>query len=130
MYSGSQPLINIEQDCDCVVAQIIAALKSAGYFVMQSFDLHSTIKAQSGCTCAPEACSCQMVVLLVYDQGGLPATLLFASQSSATSVYLVDGPAYPVWSARLTQLLPDTLNPTDTLISWVEPNDCYHRSNA
>jgi len=130
MYSGSQPFINVKQDCESVVAQVTAALKSSGYFVMQSFDLHTATHSQSGCACAPDACICQMVILLVYDQDGLPATLLFASQASITSVYIVDSPTQPVWTARLSQLLPDIPSPADTIVSWDEPNDCYCRSNA
>ena len=133
MNAGNQPFINVKQDCDYVVAQVTAALKSAGYFVMQSFDLRTVMQHDSGCVCAQSSCSCQMIVLLVYAQDCSPATLLFASQANVTSVYIVDGPtntAQPVWTGRLTQLLPDTLFPADTIISWVEPNDCYRRSNA
>jgi len=133
MNAGNQPIVSVQQDCDAVVAQITAALKSAGYFVMQSFDLHTAMQPHSSCACAQDACPCQMVVLLVYAQSGPPATLLLASQASVTSVYIVDSPkntSQSLWTERLAQLLPDTLFPTDTIISWVEPNDCYHRTNA
>jgi hypothetical protein len=124
MNVGNQPLVSIQQGCDSVVAQVTAALKSAGYFVMQSFDLHSAIRPHSGCACAQAACACQMVILLVYAQDGPPATLIFDSDETRTSVYLVDSPtntAQPVWTGRLTQLLPDTLFPADSMISGVEP---------
>jgi hypothetical protein len=133
MNVGNQPFISIRQDCDSVVEQISAALKSAGYFVMQSFDLHTAAQAHHGCQCEEDLCSCQMVVLLVYSQNCSPATLLFASQAGVTSVYLVDSqinPLQTVWIERLTQFFPDNLSPADTIIPWVEPNDCYPRSNA
>ncbi len=123
MNAGNQPFICVQQDCDSVVAQVTTALESAGYFVMQSFDLHTAMQPLSGCACAQDACSCQMVVLLVYAQDGPPATLIFDSDETRTSVYLVDSPthtAQPVWTGRLPQLLPEPLFPADSIISWVE----------
>jgi len=123
MNAGNQPLVSIQQDCDSVVAQVTTALKSAGYFVMQSFDLHSAMKPHSSCACAQDACSCQMVVLLVYAQDGPPATLIFDSDEIRTFVYLVNSPthtAQPVWTGRLIHLLPDTLFPADSMISCGE----------
>jgi hypothetical protein len=123
MNAGTEPFVSIQQDCDSVVAQISAALKSAGYFVMQSFDLRTAMKPHSGCTCAQDSCSCQMVVLLVYTQDGPPATLIFDSDKTRTSVYLVESPthtAQSIWTGRLAHLLPDTLFPADSTISSVE----------
>ena len=124
MNAGNQPFVSFQQDCDSVVAQVTAALKSEDFFVMQSFDLHTATQFHSGCACAQDACSCQMVVLLVYAQDGPPATLIFGNDETRTFVYLVEGPthtAQPVWTGRLTHLLPEPLFPADSMISFVEP---------
>jgi hypothetical protein len=133
MNAGNQPLVYIQKDCATVVAQVTSALKIAGYFVMQSFDLHSAMKAHSDCVCAKDSCSCRMVIILVYTQDGPPATLIFDSDETQTIIYLVYSPttiAQPVWIGKLTHLLPDTLFPSDSMSSCVDKNDytrCTHQ---
>jgi hypothetical protein len=112
MNSGSQPLIVLNQDCESTVAQATAALKSAGYFVQQTFNLRTAQNEPSGCVCDQEECTCQMVILLVYAQNGPPATVVFDSNPSQTHISLVTGSAqlaHPSLIGSLTQFLPNSL---------------------
>lgn len=81
MNPGKQPILVVNQACDCTVTQITNKLSQAGYSVVQSFDLHSVLDIDS-------ICLGQMVVLLVYGQDGPPATLIVSGNNSNTSVYL------------------------------------------
>ncbi len=115
MFAGNKDLLTTQQDCSSVVMQVSAALKSAGFDVVQSFDLHSAVLSSSDCICPPNACSCQMVVLLVYAQDGPPATLVFDGDEAQTTVSLVsDTFLAEKWTGRLTQIIPGTLIPAGT----------------
>ncbi len=117
MFAGNQDLLTTQQDCSSVVAQVTAALNSAGFYVLQSFDLHSAVKSGSDCMCAPDACTCQMVVLLVYAQDGPPATLVFDGDEVQTTVSLVSDistTANVHWTDRLAQIIPGTVFPAGT----------------
>jgi hypothetical protein len=122
MNAGNQPLIVMQLDCNSAVKQMTAALRSAGYLVVQSFDLHSAMTAHSGCNCNPDSCACQMVVLLVYAQDGPPVTLICDSNEFQTGVYLVKSSQQsppPGWIGKLAQLIP-TIISSNQMTSWVE----------
>ena len=70
MNAGSQPILVVNQACGCTVTQVTEQFKSAGYAVVQSFDLLSAIDARHS------KCICQMVVLLVYGKDGPPVTII------------------------------------------------------
>ncbi|HEY4690703.1 MAG TPA: hypothetical protein VIK33_15415 [Anaerolineae bacterium] len=56
--------------CEQTVSVLTATLTSHGYRVERSFDLRSALHHHSDCPCphhGTEECSCQYVVLLVYD---------------------------------------------------------------
>jgi hypothetical protein len=121
MNAGNQPIIVIPMDCNCAVLQLTTALKSAGYQVVQSFDLHSAMNAHGGHhsgrdgngNCIPDSCACQMVVLLVYAQEGPPVTMICDSDELKTNVYLVNDAqqsAHPHRIGKLAQLLPDAFS--------------------
>lgn len=123
MYAGNQVIMSIQQDCDSVAAKVASAFRSAGYFVIKSFDLHSAMNTHSNCVCAKDTCSCQMVVLLVYAFEGPPATLIFDTDKIQTTIYLdssLTKTAHREWTDRLTYLLPKTLFSVDSLISSKE----------
>ena len=112
MYAGTQPLLVLQQDCDSAVEFVTTALKTNGYTVLESFDLHSAMTANDGCDCAPNSCTCQMVVLLVYPQKGLPISLVFDSNDLQTAVFLtnsVNKPNHSRWVGKLTHLIPEAL---------------------
>ena len=85
MNAGKQPILVMEQECNCTAAQATDQLVSAGYSVVKSFDLDSAIPSRSNC-------DCQMVVLLVYSHSGPPATLMLDGSVSHTSIYLENDP--------------------------------------
>lgn len=98
MIAGTHPLFVSPQGCDCAVEDTKSSLEMAGYTVVRSFDLHSAVATHCPCTC-------QLVVLLVYGQNGPPATLIFDSQESGTSVFLAIEPELPNRSLFASQLI-------------------------
>lgn len=74
---------------------IIARLEGAGLRVYRSFDLRSARAVDNSCACpyhGTEACDCQMVVLLVYEGQGTPATLVLHGHQGRTWMSLVEAP--------------------------------------
>lgn len=70
-------------------------LERAGLHVYRSFDLRSARAVDNSCTCSyhgTEACDCQMVVLLVYEGQGTPATLVLHGHGGRTWMSLVEVP--------------------------------------
>lgn len=106
------------QDCDTSVAQVTLALKSAGFYVQQSFNLRTVTESSGVCLSDQTSCLCQIVILLVYAQEGSPATLVFDGKPSQTVLSLVTGPAQPAATGligKLAQLLPGTFFPLGSL---------------
>ena len=70
-------------------------MEQAGYQVMRSFDLNAARAAHVECS-GPHhgttVCDCQMVVLLVYGQGGSPVTLTAHSRDGRTQFAFVNDP--------------------------------------
>jgi hypothetical protein len=123
MYSGSQPIIVMQQDCDSAYRNVTTALKSGGYSILRSFDLHSAMKDAASSACSPDSCACQMVVVLVYAQEGPPATLIFDSNQSNTQVYLASDSsqsAHSGWVGSLIQLLLSIFSPVNSVPSCAE----------
>lgn len=85
MYSGKQPLLVLNQGCNCTADQVSDHLDAAGFSVVRSFDL---ISAQQGSS----NCDCQMIILLVYGQDGPPASLIFDGTQFNTSIFLENDP--------------------------------------
>ena len=109
MNAGNQPLTIMPVDCNSAVLLATTTLTSAGYLVLKSFDLHSAVPNRGSCNCMPGACTCQMVVLMIYAQEGPPVTLIFDSDGSQTIVNLVNNPQQSVhagWIGKLAQILP------------------------
>ena len=65
MNAGKQPILVVNQACGCTVTQVTEQFKSAGYAVVQSFDLLSAMDTRTRCIC-------QLVVLLIYGKDGPP----------------------------------------------------------
>jgi hypothetical protein len=86
-------LLFIQRPCDEVAADLAQTFAQNGYGVNRSFDLHSARAAHANCTCPHHGtalCDCQFVVLLVYEQGNGPLTLLVHGRDGQTSVSLAD----------------------------------------
>lgn len=97
MNAGKQPILVVNQACDCTVAQVTEQFKSAGYAVVQSFDLLSAMDARTQCTC-------QMIILLVYGKDGPPATVILDGNDVSTSIFLENEPERS-FCAKITTLL-------------------------
>ena len=85
--SSLMPFIVLDQPCDQVLTWVNQQLASAGFRVVQTFDLQVARLAQSDCPCphhGTENCTCQMIVLLVYWKRSDPATLVIHGQESRT----------------------------------------------
>src|SRR5574341_117590 len=85
--SALMPFLALNQTCNQVQAWVHEQLTSAGFRVVQTFDLQVARLAHSGCPCphhGTEDCNCQMVVLLVYRKRNAPATLVLHGQDGRT----------------------------------------------
>lgn len=88
---------------------ISARLERAGLRVYRSFDLRSAHTVESSCACpyhGTEACDCQMVVLLVYEGQGTPATLVLHGHEGRTWMSLVEAPHAGLQASITSALAP------------------------
>lgn len=100
--NGLSPFLSIDRSCDEAVDWLSDSLARAGLRVLRTFDLHDARAAVDNCPCpqhGAEACDCQMLVLLVYGQGSLPATLILHGSDEQTRLSLVDNPVQPMHPA-------------------------------
>ena len=97
--SGKNPFLVLKKECGDAVLWLSERLRQAGLQVMQTFDLQVARAAQGQCSCphhGTEQCDCQMVVLLVYEHGNLPASLVAHGRDGQTWFTLVESPQQPV----------------------------------
>jgi hypothetical protein len=86
-------LLFLQRPCDEVAAELAQTLAQNGYGVNRSFDLHSARTAHAHCDCPHHGtalCDCQYVVLLVYEAGGEPITVLVHGRDGQTTIALAD----------------------------------------
>lgn len=86
---------------------VTGRLEDAALRVYRSFDLRSARNVSSTCACpdhGTEACDCQMVVLLVYGEQEIPATLVLHGHQGQTWMVLVEVP-----DAELATTIEDAL---------------------
>lgn len=92
-YLGKKPLAIIETRCSQFVAPFKKALENAGLWIFQSFDLQSMQIMPEGCTCpnhGTNQCTCELIVLLVYQNFGSPISLILDGRDEKTYVYIAD----------------------------------------
>ena len=85
------PFLTLDQTYEQVDVWIREKLSQAGFCVVQTFDLQIARLAHPDCTCpnhGTDACSCQLVILLVYGKQADPATLVIHGQDEKTWVAL------------------------------------------
>ena len=121
--SALVPFLTLDQTCDQVQVWIEGQLTSAGFRVVQTFDLQVARLAHSDCPCphhGTEECNCQMVVLLVYRKRNAPATLVIHGQDGRTWVSLTNRAGQrvdPRLEAAIRRTLfprhPDPLSPVE-----------------
>lgn len=96
MYiENMMPLLKLNNSDDKAVTRVKHALEDTGLRVMLSFDSHLTRAAATPAACphhGTAACDCHIVILLVYDQDGQPASLLAHGQDGETWISLVIAP--------------------------------------
>jgi hypothetical protein len=81
--SALLPFLALDQDCEQAQAWVSEELTTAGFRIVQTFNLHIARLAHPDCPCphhGTEKCNCQMVVLLVYGKPEDPATLVIHGQ--------------------------------------------------
>ncbi len=124
------PFLAVDKPGAQVQSWINQQLISAGFRVVQTFDLQVARLSQGACTCPYHGtadCDCQLVVLLVYVAHEEPSTLVIHSRDGSTEVSL-DGPLTQRLDIPAEQLLerivlaglPRLSDPTDA--------DCDARS--
>lgn len=93
MNTGKAPMMILYQDCDQVVRQLKQILTSAGFLVIQTFDLESALVSITGYCCPDhgiDLCSHRLVVLLVYPRKGVPVTLMLHGSDGRTCISVVN----------------------------------------
>jgi len=89
------PFLTLNSSCDEALRWSSEKLTGSGLRVMQTFDLHTARHALEDCPCprhGKSECDCQMIVLLVYNDAALPATLILHGNDGQTWLSLVDTP--------------------------------------
>lgn len=121
MNAGRRPILAVNQACACTVTQVTEQFKSAGYAVIQSFDLRSAMDTDT-------RCNCQLVVLLIYGKDGPPVTIILDGNDQSTSIFLENEPERS-FLAKFTNLMsPIAVTPdTDAESSKDEPTDIEAR---
>lgn len=81
--SALLPFLALDQTCQQVDVWVREKLTQAGLRVVPTFDLKIARLAHPDCACpyhGTDACSCQLVILLVYGKQESPATLVIHGQ--------------------------------------------------
>jgi hypothetical protein len=89
------PFMTMQSPCEEAVSLVIQQLDNAGMFVVRTFDLKVALLPQTDCPCpyhGTEQCDCQMIVLLVYADGGNPVSLVAHGSEGKTWISLVNNP--------------------------------------
>ncbi len=113
--SGSSCLCLLKQDSASLIDHLIQALTPRGIGVTRSFDLQATRAVHTGCGCphhGTSQCACQLIVLLLYQDGQPPLTLVLEGQAGMTSVSAVYTPGQAV-DSQMIDLVIEALRPAD-----------------
>lgn len=108
MNASNQLLFVLQKDCDSAELEVSTVLRSEGYLVLKTFDLHSALLDHK----STPSCSCQMAVLMIYPQVGPSTNLILDGDSYETAVYLVNDLQHPRQDfliKNLTKHIPGTL---------------------
>ena len=111
--STLMPFLVLDQTSDLVLNWVNQQLITAGFRVVQSFDLQVARLAHPDCPCPHHGtndCNCQMVVLLVYGKQDNPATLVIHGQDGRSWVSLA-GPVGKRFNQHLEVVVRRALIP-------------------
>ena len=97
--STAPPFVVINQPVDEAVHWAIQVMEKTTFRVIRTFDLHAARLVQANCPCphhGTQACDCQMIVLLVYEENHPPVSLVVHGYQETTWFYLINTPQQPV----------------------------------
>jgi hypothetical protein len=106
------PFVVLNKPCDKAVAWAVQMLEQNGFRPVQTFDLQTARLAHADCPCPHHGtahCTCQMVVLLVYQGNNLPATMIIHGNTEASWFYIVNTPQQPI-GQQVEKHIQDVLN--------------------
>ena len=107
------PLLKLSCIGDEAVSRVKHVLNDTGLQVLVSFDSHHVREGAVPAACPHHGtanCDCQIVILLVYDEDGQPATLMAHGQDGETWVSLAVAPGQRP-PARLERKIAQALSP-------------------
>lgn len=113
--SDNTHFLMVEQPCDVAVDWLVAQVGQAGLSVLRTFNLQVALHAQAMCSCphhGTDQCDCQMVVLLVYQVGQMPITIMAHGYNGQTWFSVVDTPqqrADPYLEAKIRHIVAPLL---------------------
>lgn len=90
----AREILKIQRDCKDAVQSFTHALSEVGLRFMPTFDLQSAC-APPGSPCLHHGsvpCSCQLVVLMVYDLANAPHSIIAHGCDGQTSFSLIEAP--------------------------------------
>jgi len=108
-----RPSLILNKDCGQAVLWVSNHLRESGLQVVQTFDLNTARIDHSLCSCpyhGTEQCDCQMVVLLVYEHGFSPASVVAHGHDGQTWFMLVESPQQETHTG-LETVIQDALAP-------------------
>jgi hypothetical protein len=95
----TSPFVILRRPCDEAVAWAARKLEQSGFQLVRTFDLQAARLAHLDCPCPHHGtaqCTCQMVVLLVYQGDTPPATMVIHGNEETCGFYLINIPQQPV----------------------------------
>jgi len=101
------PLLILKNGRENAIQQVIEALHNAGLQVITSFDSRRTRMNKTDIPCphhGTAVCNCHIVVMLVYESEGYPATLIAYGQDDDTWISLTYPPGLRPSTALQAQI--------------------------
>ena len=98
-HQGKKTFQVITIQCSLLIGPLKNALAEAGLWTFQSFDLQSTRALHEDCSCphhGTSQCTCELVVLLVYEAESDPITLFLDGRNGQTFLFIVEEPGVPL----------------------------------
>lgn len=109
-----QPFLMVENSFQETVRWAVERLSAAGLEVIETFNLKTAVPALNACGClhhGTDLCDCQMVVLLVYENGHPPTSVVLHGRDGQTRFSIVDSPQQRP-DIRTETLIHNTLKQT------------------
>lgn len=85
----------LDGPCEQALSWAKDQLSKANLHSMQTFDLRAAQHTPENCGCphhGTKQCDCQMIILLVYENTGDPATLILHGSGGRTWISIADSP--------------------------------------